>query len=169
MRKAFPRQRSKFKVTARRSFGETSVDNGQRYAAFSTGVVEIRPDLGFQHHRERRSIVPNEAVHATGEIVRQIDMSCRIAEHPFDPRRPCRRCSGNEYGPFRKSVLDRANQRKRGLGFADRHRMEPDDTGFRIRIVERQPFAPALGVTRLLASSPIETCEDNRRENVEQG
>ncbi len=160
-------QAAVLEAARQRLLREPRVDDRHRHAALARGMHQVGPDLGLHDQAEERPLHVEETADAERQVVRQIALPQSRTEIPEQfpaGGAPGRRGMGEEDRCLGIPGCQPAQQRRRGRGLADRHRMDPDRAAaLSLRPAEAEALAPMQPVFGL-ADAAIEQVDQRERE-----
>ncbi len=143
-----------------RTLRQPRIDQRHRHLVRIALRDQVGPHLGLHQDAQARREMPEEALHHPAGVVGQIDLvqplavlGVQLAAGGAAGRRHVR----EQQRAVGKHVQQFADQRLRGAGLADRHRMQPDQPAVDDRrrpVVKTQPLGDMLPVARFLAAAP---------------
>ena len=166
--KHLPGQPAHAGVTARRTFGEPSVDQRHRRAGPARGAHEVRPQLGFHQHEDARRHPRHETRHRPREVIRRIavlhDVAQQLPHGVAAGRRHCR----HQEGLIGQPPFEGANQRHRAVDLTGRHRVNPNDAAADAGRHPPKALTAPLDVRRFAPRLDEEPQPDERRGRREE-
>ncbi len=119
-------QRRQQPVAPQRTCREARVEDVDRNATVTAAEQHVRPQFGFQDQRQAGLEVAEEAVDAAGHVIRQVDVVQGVAPQRTHALGAGRGDGGDDPADVRSLLAKRVHQRRSGIDFAHRDRVQPD-------------------------------------------
>ena len=144
------------------------VGEQDRDAARRRDGEQVRPDLGFHQHADRRIGVAQEAAHRAGHVERQPELRVACAQQGLAGGAAGGGAMGEQdasAGPRRAQGVE---QRRGGARLAERDRVHPDRPRRHRLAIEAEPLAERARVDRLAPAAPLHAQHVQRRDQAQQ-
>ena len=129
---------------------------------------QVRPDLGFHQHADRRIGVAQEAADRAGHVERQPGLRVAVAQQRLAGGAAGRGAVREEDANAGSRRAQGVEQRRGGARLAERDRVHPDRAGRDRPAVEAEALAERARVERLAPAAPLHAQQIERRDPAQQ-
>ena len=163
-------QRPQHPIAAQRALRQPRVDDVRRHAVVAAAEQQVRPQLGFQHQRQPRPEMREEARDRAGQVVRQVDVLDRRSPHSARTR-------AEPVGVIVVTSSRRSGRSVRSaLTSGAAALTSPTETACTQTVaacgrvaVDRVAFVPALEILALAEAAPDQVVDGDRHQHVQRG
>jgi hypothetical protein len=163
-----PQQRIDAPAALSAALAHARVGEQDRNAARRRDGEQVRPDLGFHQHADRRIGVLQEAAHRTGHVERQPELEVARAQQGLSGSAAGGGAMGQQDASARSRCAQCVEERRGSAGLAERDRMHPDRPRRHRLAIEAEALAGRAGVGRLAPAAPLHAQQVQRRDQAQQ-